>query len=86
MAWVTGALFLFISVLFIPMFLLAPFPEDEEGTPPKWLLLCIPIIYPLFGALWAWVCGQIVARVYNFVALKKGGVTFEAARIEGAQS
>jgi hypothetical protein len=85
LAWIFGTLLLIVCVVMIPAFMLAPFPENVDGEPPRSLFLVFLVLYPLFGALWAWICGQMIARVYNFVAKKKGGVTFEAGRLEGAR-
>ncbi len=82
MAWVVGAIFLAICLLMIPAFLLAPLPVGSEGQPPRALFLIFLVFYPLIGALWAWVLGQVGARVYNFVAKRKGGITFDADRLE----
>lgn len=83
MAWAIGAILLVICLFMLPMFMFAPLP-DVYPQPPRSLFLIFLILYPLFGAFWAWVCGQLMARVYNFVARKKGGVTFEAVRLDGA--
>lgn len=83
MAWVVGGIFLIICLIMIPMFLLTPFPE-HEGQPSKSLFLVFLVLYPVFGAIWGWICGQLTARLYNFVARRKGGVTFEASRLEAA--
>jgi hypothetical protein len=85
LAWVVGTLALIMCLIMIPLFLLAPFPDGVEGQPSKSSFLLLLIVYPLFGALWAWICGQVIASVYNVVAKKKGGVTFEAFRLEGNQ-
>jgi hypothetical protein len=86
MAWVAGGVFLIVALVMIPIFLLMPFPEPADGQPQpsKASFIVLLVLYPLFGALWAWIGAQLSARIYNFVARKKGGITFEAARLHDA--
>jgi hypothetical protein len=81
-AIVLGGITLLISLLVLPMFLLAPFPENSPNEPPKLLILLVLIMYPLFGALWGWIAGQISARIYNAVARRFGGIQLVLAPIE----
>ena len=79
MALVLGGLFLIFSLIALPMFLLAPFPENSPGQPPKAFLLVMVVLYPLFGALWGWIGGQVSSRLYNAAAKRLGGVQVELA-------
>ena len=82
MAVVLGGLMLLISLLMLPIFLFAPFPENAPNQPPKVLIIALILFYPLFGAFWGWICGQISARIYNLVARRIGGVLVEMVRIQ----
>ena len=82
MAWVLGVLFTVLMLFAIPIFLLTP-AQQAPGQPPKSLFVVIGVLYPIIGALWGWICGHAVARAYNFVAIRIGGVTFEAVGVEG---
>jgi hypothetical protein len=76
MALVVGGLMFVFTLISLPMFLLLPFPDDPS-QPSKAVFLVLLILYPLFGALWGWIAGQISARLYNFAAKRVGGVSIE---------
>ena len=82
MAVVLGGLMSLFSLLAIPMILLMPLPENAPDQPPKVLFLVFILLYPVFGALWGWISGQIFARIYNFVAMRMGGVLVDLAPID----
>jgi uncharacterized membrane protein YbhN (UPF0104 family) len=77
LALVVGGLMLIFSLMSLPIFLFMPFPKNDPSAPPKALFLVLVILYPLFGAIWGWVAGQISARLYNFAAKRIGGVSIE---------
>ena len=77
MALVLGGLMLIFSLLALPMLLLMPFPQGHASQPPKAVFVLLMLFYPLFGALWGWLGGQIAARLYNFAAKRLGGVSIE---------
>src|SRR5688572_23208701 len=68
MAMILGGITLLFSLLALPVVLLTPFPEGVPNQPPKALFFALILLYPLFGALWGWIGGQISARIYNLVA------------------
>jgi hypothetical protein len=86
MALVLGGLMLIFSLFALPMFLFLPFPEDNPAQPPRAVFLIFLCLYPLFGALWGWLAGQISARLYNFAAKRLGGVSIELVPSEAPQS
>jgi hypothetical protein len=77
LAW--GALFALIS---IRVFLLAPALPPGSGQPPKIVFVVAMVLYPLIGAAWAWICGHIMDRIYNYCAQRLGGLTFEASKLD----
>jgi hypothetical protein len=81
MAAVLGGLFVLFSLLMLPMFLFAPFPENVPNQPPKALFLIQILLYPVFGALWGWISGQITARIYNFVAARLGVIHLDLVAV-----
>jgi hypothetical protein len=82
LAVVLGGFMLLFALLTLPMFFFAPFREDMPNQPPKALFLVFILLYPLFGALWSWISGQIFTRIYNLVARRIGGVLLDLAPIE----
>ena len=82
MAVVLGGLMSLFSLLAIPMILLMPVPDNAPDQPPKALFLAFVLLYPVFGALWGWISGQIFARIYNFVARRMGGVLVDLTPID----
>lgn len=85
MALVIGGLMLIFSLMALPILLLVPSPKGDPSAPPKALFLVLVILYPLFGALWGWIAGQISARLYNFAAKRIGGVSIELVPSEDAR-
>lgn len=79
MAVVSGALMAVISLLAMPMILQTPMPENAANPLPKAFFAVLLLLYPVFGALWGWICGQILARIYNFVARRMGGILIDLA-------
>jgi hypothetical protein len=86
MAVVLGGFFLLFTLMAIPMILLMPFPENAPNQPSKAMFLVLVLAYPVFGALWGWISGQICARFYNFVARRIGGVLLDLAPISETPS
>ena len=84
MAAIVGGILLLVSLLMLPIFLFAPFPENVPNQPPKALFFVLILLYPLFGALWGWISGQVTARIYNFVSARLGGMLLDLAPVNQA--
>jgi|PlaIllAssembly_1097288.scaffolds.fasta_scaffold1825257_2 hypothetical protein len=80
LAIIYGAMFGLITVLAVPMMMLAP-ADPAHGQLPKALLLVMLVLYPLFGAGMGWVTGQVASRLYNWASRKYGGLLIEVTPI-----
>ena len=76
-----GCLFLLLSLFAISMFILVPKPPGANQTFPAWFGMILIVIYLLMGAFMGWISGHIGARIYNFAALKLGGLQVDIEKI-----
>ncbi len=76
-----GGMFLALALVGLPILLIAPTPQGVAQPFPKYLGIFMVLIYPLFGALFGWLAGHLIALIYNLAARKFGGLVFEADRI-----
>jgi hypothetical protein len=75
-----GGFFGLIAIIGLPMFLLAPPPTNGQPV-PRGIFLAAIVFYPLMGLIAGWIFGHIIARLYNFVAARFGGLRYETEDI-----
>ena len=75
---VLGVLYGIISLIFVPILLLATTFGRPAGTPtPTIFGIGLAIFFPVLYAVVAFIGGIIVAAIYNIVAKWTGGLEFE---------
>jgi hypothetical protein len=78
LAIIYGGLFGVTAIISVPILLFSPFPAYNAAPVPRSVFVTMLILYPLMGVFVGWIGGHIVARLYNFVARRFGGIQYEA--------
>src|SRR5579862_3408103 len=73
-----GGFFGVMAIISMPMLFLAPAPVNNGPPIPRAIFMVLLLLYPLLGAFFGWINGHILARLYNFVARRFGGLQYES--------